>query len=80
MMKWSETWMLDFNLDKSKVMHCGHNNLAAPYKMYENEINSVTKEKDLGVLVSNNLKVSAHIDEVTRKANQALGMIKHSFD
>jgi hypothetical protein len=47
--------------------------------MGENEINPVTEEKDLGILIGDKLKFQQHIDQQTKKANQRLGMIKRSF-
>ena len=47
--------------------------------MGENEINQVTEEKDLGILIGDKLKFQQHIDQQTKKANQRLGMIKRSF-
>ena len=47
--------------------------------MGENEINQVTEEKDLGILIDDKLKFQQHINQQTKKANQRLGMIKRSF-
>ena len=49
------------------------------YKMGENEINQVTEEKDLGILIDDKLKFQQHINQQIKKANQRLGMIKRSF-
>lgn len=35
LMNWSETWRLEFNIDKCKVMHFGHGNIQTDYKMFE---------------------------------------------
>jgi hypothetical protein len=44
------------------------------------QILAVTKEeKDLGMLISNTLKSSAHIAMAVSKANQILGLIQRSF-
>ena len=37
-------------------------------------------EKDLGVLVSANLKASDHVAAVAAKANSRIGTIKRSFE
>ena len=47
--------------------------------MGENEINQVTDEKDLEILIDDKLKFQQHINQQTKKANQRLGMIKRSF-
>ncbi len=38
-----------------------------------------TEQKDLGVLVSNDLKPSHHITSICKRANQRIGMIKRCF-
>jgi hypothetical protein len=47
--------------------------------MGENEINLVTEEKNLGILIDDKLKFQQHINQQKNKANQRLGMIKRSF-
>jgi hypothetical protein len=48
--------------------------------MRESNIQQVTEEKDLGIIIDNKLKFKQHINLQTKKANQRLGMIKRSFD
>jgi len=43
------------------------------------ELKSVTEEKDVGVLVTNNLKVSSQCVQAACKASKVLGMIKRQF-
>ena len=43
-------------------------------------IEYVTEEKDLGILIDSKLKFRAHVGTVVSKANQMLGIIKRSFD
>ena len=38
-----------------------------------------TTQKDLGVTISNNLKPATHIQEIVKKANQRIGIIKRCF-
>ena len=75
---WSDKWLLKFNKSKCKHVHLGHAT-NTKYKMGENEINQVTEEKDLGILIDDKLKFQQHINQQTKKANQRLGMIKRSF-
>ena len=46
-----------FNTEKCKVMHLGYNNLKADYVMDGNVLQSVSEEKHLGVIVSDNHKM-----------------------
>ena len=47
--------------------------------MGENDITQVTEEKDLGIVIDDQLKFKHHLHNETKKANQKLGMIKRSF-
>ena len=55
-----------------------------PYKLDRCILNHVKKEKDLGVLISNDLKWSSHIDCVVGKGYKMLGFLRRhslkSFD
>jgi hypothetical protein len=59
---WSDKWLLKFN--KSKCKHATN----TKYKMGENEINQVTGEKDLGILIDDKLKFQQHINQQTKKS------------
>jgi hypothetical protein len=45
------------------------------YKMRESNIQQVTEEKDLGIIIDDKLKFKQHINLQMKKANQRLGMI-----
>ena len=68
-----------FNVDKCNVMHIGHNNQKTHYVLHGKISNKVTEERDLGVIVSDDLKWSKQCKEVVSKANSMLGLIKHNF-
>lgn len=76
---WSDKWLLSFNVGKCKTMHIGHNNQQADYQLKGNTLQKTTQEKDLGIIVSNNLKSSEHVATVAAKANSRLGVIKRNF-
>ena len=67
-------------LRSAKVMHFGNNNLTLDYSMNGKNLATVSEEKDLGVIVQNNLKVSAQCVKVVKTANRILGMIKRTFN
>ena len=82
LMDWSEMWQQKFNVDKCSVIHYGRTNENHKYYMdkdHKHELKSSAKEKDVGVTFSKNLKFDEHIQIVTTKANQIVGMIKRSF-
>ena len=45
-----------FNIDKCKVMHLGFNNFHATYSIDGLQLQTVSEEKDLGVIMSDNMK------------------------
>ena len=70
--------------DKCKVMHLGRDNPQTSYSLKREDGSSHTlettnQEKDLGVLIDDQLKYTAHITSQVNKANRALGLIKHTF-
>ena len=46
------------------------------YGIAKSNIEYVTGEKDLGILIDSKLKFKAHVGTVVSKANQMLGIIK----
>ena len=56
LMEWSEIWQLSFNLEKCKSLHIGRSNLKHVYKMKGKHLKQVVDEKDLGVIIDNELK------------------------
>ncbi|XP_077984051.1 uncharacterized protein LOC144438765 [Glandiceps talaboti] len=76
---WAEDWQMSFNVDKCKIMHIGSSNQSHKYTMNDKPLNSVTEEKDLGVLIHNSLKTSHHCAAAAKKANRTLGIIKRNI-
>jgi len=76
---WSNDWLMLFIIDYCKVLHFGSNN--AKYILGDQVLDSVSIERDLGVLIQDNLKVSEQCTKVVKNSNRnrILGMIKRSF-
>ena len=72
---WSQEWQLLFNRGKCKIMHFGKNNPRMGYTMGGQALESSRQEKDLGVLIEDNLKPSAQCAKAASKANQVLGQL-----
>ena len=53
-----ELWQTTFNIDKCKAMHIGRSNLNTRYYMNNHKLAVIETEEDLGVTISNDLKVS----------------------
>ena len=64
---------------KCKAMHFGNKNPMHTYTLNGQQLDSITSEKDLGVMVDNKLKFHVHTAAVTKKANQMLGVIKRTY-
>ena len=84
LMGWTEKWQMQFNASKCCVMHLGKNNPQFTYTMggYAPAgvvLSSSEEEKDVGVLVRNNLKPSSQCSKAAKKANQVLGQMSRSF-
>ena len=70
---WAQTWQMQFNTNKCKVMHVGHRNERAVYNMGNHRLEEVEEEKDLGVLIHRTLSVSNNCAVAVKKANQMAG-------
>ena len=86
---WSNTWLLKFHPQKCSVMKLGPQKSDATYYMTsKNEkgelqrvtLKESTKEKDLGVVIDENLNFKEHVAQATNKANRMTGLIRRSFD
>jgi ribonuclease P/MRP protein subunit RPP40 len=58
--EWASKWGISFNVKKCKVMHIGHANKKGDYNMEGQTLGKTTEEKDIGVLVTGDLKPSNH--------------------
>ena len=60
-------------------MHFDKKNPKNYFVLYDRVLDTVTQEKDLGVIVDDQLKFHKHTAVVAKKANQILGLIKKSY-
>ena len=56
MLKWAETWDMEYNVNKFKIMHVDRNNLKYRYTMVGAELQEVDVETNVGIKLANNLK------------------------
>ena len=75
---WSDKWQFPFNTKKCKAIHFGNNNPKRCYTLNGHILETSSQEKDLGVIVDNELKFHVHTASAIKKANQMLGVIKRS--
>ena len=79
LVKWSEKWQMLFNFGKCKCLHTGHGNLDVNYKMDDTVLGTTVKEKDLGVTINADMKVSEQCGIAASKGNQILGLIRRNI-
>ena len=80
LMKWSEEWQMLFNTSKCKVMHVGRLSFQRQYYMNKQQLELVRQEKDLGITISNDLKVSQQCQQAYNKASKILGLINRTIE
>ena len=79
LIEWSEKWQMLFNFGKCKCLHTGHGNEDAQYTMGDTVLNTTLKEKDLGLTISADMKVSEQCGIAAAKGNQILGLIRRNI-
>ena len=67
------------NLSKRKVLHTGLGNKKFDYQVGGVNLEKVTEEKDLGVILDGSLKSNKQCKTAAGKANKILGIIKRTF-
>ena len=68
-----------FNFQKCKCLHAGHGNTGVNYEMGGTILCKTVKEKDLGVTMNANMKVSEQCRIAASKGNQIQGMIRRNI-
>ena len=76
---WSKKWLLTFNQNKCKVIHIGKSNPRNAYDLGGTLLQETEKEKDLGVLVTKDLKAGDQVASAAAAANSMLWRIRKSF-
>ncbi|MBY0581224.1 MAG: hypothetical protein K2P53_06055 [Rickettsiales bacterium] len=83
---WSHNWLMHFNIEKCKVMHVGCRKNKSTHIYTMADINGIRRnlsptciERDLGVLISDNLKVKAQVEAAASAGNRMLGRLKKTF-
>ena len=82
--EWSRIWLLEFSIQKCKLVQYGNVKCDFEYKRKDKDGNlqvlpKDTKEKDLGIWFKDNLKFDEHINYIVNRANRLVGLIKRTF-
>lgn len=77
--KWCDDWLLPLNVEKCSILHIGKNNPRYQYIANGSLIKPVNSQLDLGVVVSEDLCWSRHIQHIASKANRMSYLISKAF-
>ena len=79
--EWSEKWLLRFHPDKCKHMHIGRKDPDPEFKfkLLGNSLEKVDQEKDIGVIIDDQLNFDKHISEKVKKATSISALIRRIF-
>ena len=77
--KWAADWGMQFNTAKCHVMHVGRNNPKHVYNMGGTILEQTEAERDIGVIVTNNLKPSQQCKKAAQTASTVLSQILRAF-
>ncbi len=76
---WADKWGMAFNIAKCKVMHLGRSNPEYEYTMRGVKLGTTEEERDIGVIITKNLKPSAQCSKAAGRAMTVLGQIRRNF-
>ncbi|MCD9088855.1 reverse transcriptase domain-containing protein, partial [Stenotrophomonas sp. SY1] len=76
--EWSRKWEMEFNTKKCSIMEFGKskNRITGAYKLGEEGIKKVENEKDLGVIVMNNMSPEKQINKIFGETYDLIRTIK----
>ena len=77
--RWADRWEMRFNVEKCHVLHLGRHNPRHKYTMNGIQLEVSEKEKDIGVIISENLKPTTHCEKAARTAMAVLHQILRAF-
>ncbi|KAF2343437.1 Reverse transcriptase domain, partial [Trinorchestia longiramus] len=66
LLQWTETRQMSFNIEKCSVMHVGANNRHFQHTMYNIPIETAQQQRDLGVIVTENLKHDKQVEKASK--------------
>ena len=67
--EWSIRWDLKFNVKKCKIFNTGRNNHGYDYTLYGQTLSCTEAEKDVGVILTPDLRPSKMVVRAATRAN-----------
>ena len=77
--EWCNKWLMELNASKCKVMHCGRGNLRAQYTIMGRVMATTERERDLGIILTPNMKWHEQVSYAASTANRILGVLRNAF-
>ena len=71
---WSKDWLLKFHPQKCKFMKIGKDDKNINYTLKDQNLQKVMEEKDIRVIIDDQLEFESHISEKINKANKMFGL------
>uniref|UniRef100_A0A4W3H3U0 Reverse transcriptase domain-containing protein n=1 Tax=Callorhinchus milii TaxID=7868 RepID=A0A4W3H3U0_CALMI len=78
--EWASRWQMEFNVSKCEIIHLSSKNKRTDYFLEGEKSDSVSIQRDLGVLVHQSQKVSLQVQQATKKANGMLAFISKGLE
>ena len=78
---WSDKWLLKFHPEKCKHMKISKskNEETNTYKLLGQDIETVTQEKDIGIIIDSELAFENHLCEKVKKATSIFAAMRRTF-
>ena len=67
---WADTWQMQYNVEKCHILHVGKENRRYEYQLGGSTLETSKWEKDVGVIINEDLKPSLQCGRAAAKANQ----------
>ena len=79
LVEWANKWQMNFNVDKCSVMHIEHNNMKSNYNMSNQQLPTTDQYRDLGIIITKDLKWQNQTEKSCKTAIRVLGFIARNF-
>jgi len=79
LLEWPDKWQMPINSAKCVVTHLGKGNQEFTYFMGKQQLDIVDEERDLGVVITNNVKPSRQCHTAYARASKSLGLLYQTF-
>ena len=76
--KWEQTWQMKFHPDKCQVITITRKKepIHFDYVLHGHKLEHVQTAKYLGVTISHDMRWNTHVDNLVKKGNQAVGLLR----